>query len=312
MRRQGTQATNLTVLGAASLSRTLPVVGLALVLLFVLMKPEATSGYPVLGRLAFWTVHIGLGLGSILVTSKLIRPGFFRDTPHWLAILVTGLAGAAILAPLYLLLEGLVPTHLVDEPDDWLDVFAAQGLLQSVLAEFIEVTPVFLATWFAVNLPLLFAGPEVGEEPPGKPDGPGGSRSDRPATGGKGGREDTGDSFFSRLPRVIGRDIIVVSSDMHYLHVYTTQGKCMILGTIRDAAEELGDIGMLVHRSHWVAHDHVRRLVRRGRSWECVMTNDHRVPVSRRNQQKVTEWYGKSGNVVSLAAGKARMSGRPG
>jgi DNA-binding LytR/AlgR family response regulator len=114
--------------------------------------------------------------------------------------------------------------------------------------------------------------------------------------------------LFSWLPRIIRQDMILISSDMHYLHVYTTLETCMILGTIRDAAQELGETGMLVHRSHWAAHDHVRRLVRRGRSWECPMTNYHRVPVSRRNQKQVTDWYGRSGNVVPLAAGKARIS----
>ena len=289
---------------------TLPVVGTVLVLLFVLMKPEATSGYNVPERLLFWSAHIGLGLVSILVASKLIRPRLVRITPPWLTILLTGLVGAAMLAPLYLLLEGLVPPRLVDEPDDWLDFFAMQGLIQSVIAEFLEVTPVFLAAWFAVNLPLLVGRPELDDSPPDGPSGPGGSNSGKPSPQQSPMAADAGDSFYSRLPRAIGCDIILISSDMHYLHVYTTLGKCMILGTIRDAAEQLGDNGMLVHRSHWVAHKHVNRLARRGRSWECVMSNDQRVPVSRRNQGKVSEWYGRSGNVVSLAEGRPKTANR--
>ena len=208
MHRPSHQATNLTVLGAAPLSKTLPIVGAALVLLFVLMKPEVTSGYPLLHRLLFWSAHIGLGLGSILVASKLIRTGLLRHSPLWLTILATGLAGAAMLAPLYLLLEGLVPPELVDQPDDWLDFFAAQGLLQSVLAEFIEVTPVFLASWFAVNLPLLFARPESGGGHPDEPDGFDGSRARRPVADDDANKDDGGASFFSRLPRIIGQVIM--------------------------------------------------------------------------------------------------------
>jgi hypothetical protein len=304
------KATNLTVLGAASLSTTLPVVGTVLVLLFVLMKPEATSGYNVPERLLFWSAHIGLGLVSILIASKLIRPRLVRITPPWLTILLTGLVGAAMLTPLYLLLEGLTPPRLVSEPDDWLDFFAMQGLIQSVIAEFLEVTPVFLAAWFAVNLPLLVSRPELDDSDPDGPSGPGGARSDKPTPWQSPMSEDAGDGFYSRLPRAIGRDIILISSDMHYLHVYTTLGKCMILGTIRDAAEQLGDNGLLVHRSHWVAHKHVNRLTRRGRSWECIMSNDQRVPVSRRNQGKVSEWYGRSGNVVSLTADRPKTANR--
>ena len=304
------KATNLTVLGAASLSTTLPVVGAVLVLLFVLMKPEATSGYNVPERLLFWSAHIGLGLVSILVASKLIRTRLVRITPPWLTILLTGLVGAAMLAPLYLLLEGLVPPRLVDEPDDWLDFFAMQGPIQSVIAEFLEVTPVFLVAWFAVNLPLLVSRPELDDSPPDGPSGPGGARSDKPTPRQSPMAENAGGSFYARLPRAIGSDIILISSDMHYLHVYTTLGKCMILGTIREAAEQLGDNGLMVHRSHWVAHKHVNRLMRRGRSWQCVMSNDQRVPVSRRNQGKVSEWYGRSGNVVSLAEGPPKTANR--
>ena len=306
------KATNLTVLGAASLSTTLPVVGAVLVLLFVLMKPEATSGFSVPERLLFWSAHIGLGLLSILAASKLIRRRLVRNTPPWLTILLTGLVGAAMLAPLYLLLEGLVPPRLADEPDDWLDFFAMRGPIQSVIAEFLEVAPVFLAAWFAVNLPLLVSRPELDDSPPGGPGGPGGARSDKPTPRQSPEVEDARGGFFSRLPRAIGRDIILVSSDMHYLHVYTTLGKCMILGTIRDAAQQLGEGGMLVHRSHWVAHKHVNRLARSGRSWKCVMSNDQRVPVSRRNQGKVSEWYGRSGNVVSLTEGPPKTASRRG
>ena len=304
------KATNLTVFGAASLSTTLPVVGIVLILLFVLMKPEATSGYTVFERLLFWSAHIGLGLVSILFASKLIRPRLVRNTPPWLTILMTGLVGAALLAPLYLLLEEMVPPRIADEPDDWLDFFAMRGPIQSVIAEFLEVTPVFLATWFAVNLPLLISRPELDDSSPGGPGGPGGARSDNPAPRQSPEAEDAGGSFCSRMPRAIGCDIVLISSDMHYLHVYTTLGKCMILGTIRDAAEQLGDNGLLVHRSHWVAHKHVNRLTRRGRSWECVMSNDQRVPVSRRNQSKVSEWYGRAGNVVSLADGRPKTARR--
>jgi hypothetical protein len=269
------------------------------------MKPEATTGYSLSERFLFWSAHVGLGLLGILAASKLIRPHLVRNTPAWLALFLTGLVGAAMLAPLYLLLEGLAPPRLADEPDDWLDFFAMRGPVQSVIAEFLEVAPVFLAAWFAVNIPLLVTRPDLDDSPSGGRGGPGGGGRGKPVSREPRESQEGHDGLYSRLPRAIGRDIILVSSDMHYLHVYTTQGKCMILGTIRDAAEQLGDQGMLVHRSHWVAHRHVIRLARSGRSWECVMSNDQRVPVSRRNQSRVSEWYGRSGNVVSLAKGRS-------
>ena len=194
---------------------------------------------------------------------------------------------------------------MVEEPYNWLDVFAAQGVLQSVIAEFLEVTPVFLAAWFTVNLPLLLTRPVFAATPPDTPEGPGGgdAASRQPDERQQPG-DDPGEQFFALIPRALGRDIIAVSSDMHYLHVHTTLGKCMVLGTIRDAASLLGVAGLQVHRSHWVAHAHVRRINKRGSAWECVMTNDLRIPVSRRNRARVAEWYGPAGNIVSIASRK--------
>ncbi len=287
---------NATVLGIASLSRTLPVVAVALVALFVLMKPEATHGFGFFERLAFWSVHVGAGLGGILVASRLLGSRVLSRVPVWAAVVVTALTAAALLAPAYLALESLQPAELVPPPDDWLDEFGARSLGHAVLAEFIEVAPVFLAAWCVVNLPLLLGRRRDADAPPGsdpRPDDPPPVRREPPETA-------ADDVFFARLPRSLGRDVICVSSDLHYLHVHTANGKAMILGTLRDACRALGESGMQVHRSHWVAHAHVERLARRGSSLDCVMSNGLRIPVSRRNRNPVTEWYGRADNIVAL------------
>ena len=100
-------------------------------------------------------------------------------------------------------------------------------------------------------------------------------------------------SFLDRLPAVIGRDIVAVSSDLHYLHVDTTRGRAMILGSLKDAAAALGDRGMLVHRAHWVAHAHVRRVQIAGPEAWCHLSTGQRVPVSRRRRRAVRDHYGE-------------------
>lgn len=296
---------NSTVLGVASMSKTLPVVGIVLVVLFVFIKPEATAGYAFFPRLLFWTVHIGMGLVSIVLASKLLRPALGRAMPLTAAILITGLAGAAMLAPVYVLLEHLAPAGLTDEADGWLDSFAATGWLQSVFVEFVEVTPMFLAAWFAVNLPLVLGRPVFVDGPPDVPRGPDDGHSASKKVGGPPETEDDPrEQFFALVPKALGRDIVALSSDMHYLHVHTTLGKCMVLGTLRDAASLFSDAGLLVHRSHWVAYAHVQKISKRGSAWECLMSNDLRIPVSRRNRTRVAEWYGSANNVVTLSRSK--------
>ncbi len=296
--------TNATILGVASLDRTLPVVAAVLIALFVLVKPEATQGFGFLERLAFWSLHIGLGLASLLLASRLIAPSRRIVRSTLAAVIVTGLVGCAILAPVYLGLEQLMPDRLAEPPDDWLDMLATKGILPALLAEFIEVLPVYLIAWLAVNLPLLFRRMSVVSHPPDDPEGSGGTpveASVEPANA-----KSARDSFLARLPRAIGDDLVVVSSDMHYLHVHTTRGQCMLLGTLKEVAEELGEAGMRVHRSHWVSRDHVEKLVRDGQSLFCQLSTGSRVPVSRRNRKRVAEWFGHSARVVPI---KARKTG---
>ncbi|MEE4162739.1 MAG: LytTR family DNA-binding domain-containing protein [Woeseiaceae bacterium] len=292
-------ATNNSVLGIAPLAKTLPAAGIALVMLFVLMKPEASFGLSFLERLLFWSAHVGLGLGGIALISRLARPRWLNRLPLLVVLLLLGVAGALLLAPAYLALEALFPAATPEVADDWLDRFAGRGLGAAVLVEFLEVIPVFVAAWFAVNLPLLLARETLSGNGPGTPEGPGGGHTQTT-------REPRDElaraAFLGQLPRAIGEDIVAISSDMHYLHVYTTLGKCMILGALRDAADALADAGMLVHRSHWVAHEHVTRLGRKDTHWYCEMSNGARIPVSRRNRKAVANWYGRADNVVTLSA----------
>jgi hypothetical protein len=298
------QPSNATVLGVAPLWKTLPAVGVLLVTLFVLMKPESSSGLDFAARAIYWSLHIGLGLTSIGLASQLLRPRFLTRFPLYLSVLITGLAGAAFLAPVYLGLESLWLVGTQQPPDDWLDQLAQQGPWQAVVAEYLEVAPVFVAAWYAVNLPLFFQTVRHHTPPGAAPPPPEERRSHSAA-----GNNATSDShtIFNRLPRAIGTDIVAISSDMHYLHVYTALGKCMILGALRDASTELVEVGMLVHRSHWVAHAHVQRLVRKGNQWRCVMSNGLRIPVSRRNRTETLEWYGNQSAVVSI---EKRQAGR--
>jgi hypothetical protein len=52
--------------------------------------------------------------------------------------------------------------------------------------------------------------------------------------------------------------------------------------------------------SNWVAHAHVRRLLRRGQRLELELATGLRIPVSRRNQRKVNQWYGRDAKAIDF------------
>ena len=86
--------------------------------------------------------------------------------------------------------------------------------------------------------------------------------------------------FFGRLPAELGRDLVFLKMAGHYLEVTTIAGSASILMRLGDAAAELGDMGMRVHRSYWVAHRHVTGVERRGNRAVLHLDGAHDVPVS--------------------------------
>ena len=114
------------------------------------------------------------------------------------------------------------------------------------------------------------------------PDAHGGEAS-APAEAGIGRQDDTAAArrFFDRLPDEIGRDIIYLSAAAHYVDVITCAGSASILLRFSDAVSELGDLGIRVHRSHWVAYRHVKQAVRRDGRTMLRLSGDHEVRVGR-------------------------------
>jgi len=101
-------------------------------------------------------------------------------------------------------------------------------------------------------------------------------------------------SCLQRLPPALGTDLIAVRSELQYVRIYTTRGNALVLGALKDIAEQCGADGQLVHRSWWVANRHVRTLRRRGARYLLTMTNDLEVPVSRRRQPALISQFGSS------------------
>lgn len=101
--------------------------------------------------------------------------------------------------------------------------------------------------------------------------------------------------LFAALPSALGRDLVALSSELHYLRVRTPRGEALVLYSLKNAEAEMesaGVSGLRVHRSHWVAQGHVRRLRRGGRGYVCEMTGGLKVPVSRRRQGDALATFG--------------------
>lgn len=103
----------------------------------------------------------------------------------------------------------------------------------------------------------------------------------------------TDGSCLQRLPSALGTELIAARAELQYVRIYTTRGNALILGALKDIAEQR-EGGQLVHRSWWVSNNHVRTLRRRGARCMLTLSNGLEVPVSRRRQQALINQFGSS------------------
>jgi hypothetical protein len=298
---RNTLVNNGTVFGAWGLSRSIAIVGALLVITFVVIEPDASQGLSVAARVVFWTIHVGLALAALYAASWLVLPRIMNSLPAWLVLLVAGIGGALLLAPAGYLVEQALPPSLraVEDGDEWLHVFASRGWWQGIVVEFVESAPGTLCVWVIINLPFFanrrsFGG---GRDPDGT-----GSTEPVDLDKAEAGRyaETARAEFISRLPESLGTNVIAISSDLHYLYVYTDLGRCMILGSLQQAAESMGEAGLRVHRAHWVARRAIVKIVKNGQQWYCLLSNDLKIPISRRNKSTVAGWFGHTTRIVTI------------
>ena len=94
--------------------------------------------------------------------------------------------------------------------------------------------------------------------------------------------------FLSRLPPRLGRELLCLQMEDHYVRAHTAKGSDLILTPLKDAIAELGDIdGAQVHRSWWVARRAVAEPVNSGRNLSLRLSNGLEVPVSRASIAKL-------------------------
>ena len=97
-------------------------------------------------------------------------------------------------------------------------------------------------------------------------------------------------ALLDRLPLEKRGALVALSVEDHYVRIRTTKGEELILMRLSDAMRETGDVaGAQVHRSHWVAFDHVAQAERSGDRAILTLTDGTQIPVSRANLPKIKE-----------------------
>ena len=175
-------------------------------------------------------------------------------------------AGAAMSLPLWLLFRTLAPILWLGQaprPD---------SPAKSFLASLLFLAPTVLA---ATYLHVL-------------------RTAAKPASAGA--KADDVPPLLRRLPPVLGRDVLALEAEDHYVRVHTAAGSTLVLSRLADAIAGLGPLeGLRVHRSWWVARHAVRSARIERRRLSLVLVNGVTAPVSRQAAPAVRRegWAGR-------------------
>lgn len=267
-----------------SITRYLMGAAIALWALVMALAPDVGIDAPWPWMAVFWIFQIGLGLAVLqLALFLLSRVEKTARWPLWLLVIVSGLLGSCVLAPLYWLIgEGFMLQTLgfAATNDDDLDAKLVFGLT-AVVHEFADIVAPVTTAWLVVSWPRLqglippliapYPDSEIRnvEEPP--------AASETPPSG----------SWRAAIPRELGEDLIAVQSELQYLRVFTARGSALILGALQAVEDAEGETGLRVHRSWWVHARHIRAVRKKGDAAVCVLSDGREIPVSRRRKADV-------------------------
>lgn len=219
---------------------------LGVVLLVALAGPFYTlDNLGLAGRIAYWGL-IGIP-GALMMWAVNILVGTLCP-PRWPGAVVGALAGALGILPLMILIAAGMALVGLDMPT----------------AGFAGLFPYVAPTVIGISVLVQLLLPVTRKEPAAAGCGP-------------------SPGLFARLPPELGRDIIAVQAQDHYVRVSTPRGSHLILMRMSDAAKDLASLGgMQIHRSWWVNLEHASGLEKpESGGTRLVMRNNIRVPVPR-------------------------------
>ena len=257
------------------------IAGLTLTLALTALEPASSQGLDVLPRIAFWAAHNAAALALLSVAQLAItRTRRLGAAPPFVQVALAGLLGAVLFTPVALGLDSLFGAFAGTLVDD-------ASLLDDLAEEFAALAPPLWLIWCLLNAPRLVylnAHAEPAALAAGEPGGRAQADPPAPPPAGSPG-DDIRQEFWERVPNRLGREIVALTAELHYLRVYTTRGDALIFMAFGRAVEALAaNRGFQIHRSHWVALAHVVDLEQKDGKLLCVLDTGLRLPVSRANR----------------------------
>lgn len=236
----------------------------ALVLLVVLpaalsilagwMQPGRTAEWPLALALGYYAaINIGSWVGAHLASGLIARPLARLGAPFWVILAVGFVLGCHLGVTAG---QGYILALRAIVPD-----LSGLATLPRYFGD-IDSLIIALPIWIGSNALMrgLFGWPTHGVTPAGRATGPGGSgpaTDDGVGTAPAEQARSAQNRILARLKPAVRGPIRALQAEQNYVRVFTDAGDDLILASLAGLAGQLGDLGVQVHRSWWVAAEAV-------------------------------------------------------
>lgn len=198
-------------------------------------------------RFAFWFGCVATGYGLALATLQVLRPvSAFARLPKIAAIILVGLISTLPMMFVVAWALGVVLPGRSTPPGQLVSLYFSVAAVQLVIAG--------IALW-----------PFLASHAPAPP-------ADEPDT----------ERFFARVPARLGRELLALEAQDHYLQVHTRRGSALISMRLSEAVQILPpQLGFQAHRRWWVARSEIAGVRRDGQQTLIDLTGGLTIPVGR-------------------------------
>lgn len=286
-------------------------VACVLIVTLALLEPASSAGLNLLSRALFWSLHlVPATMIAWVISGWLFNMRASRRVSPWLLLVVAGGVTGLLLAPISVTLEALLgvvdttntqSSPLLSSREVWLNELKAE--LHAVPLKTASLWPLMNAfvIWRiggmhhggvgsppdANQLPgFRYVSPAETSSPASNGATEAMSEQDEGYAASKQTRSEGETSgFLPRLPASLGRDIVFVEAQEHYLRIVTIRGEHLLLQGLTHAIAELeanGFDGIQIHRSVWVAWKHVENVDVRPGAVSVAVSTGARWKISRR------------------------------
>lgn len=249
--------------------------------LIIWLRPyEGLSALSASQLVIYWGMVLPGTFTAYLV--MLLAMGRWLRTSYSIFAHLAAASACAVLSPLMRRVLGMVPAN-------WAEVLEAFAFTL-VASAAIEL---FMVTYLSNRIRPA--------QPPSPPPGMAGASAEAAPAPSPAQPPDGGGAPAVAMLALLGRrydphELRLISAEEHYVRIHTKTRQDLLRGRISDIEAQLpADLGLRVHRSHWVAACAVRQLHRRREGWVLGTCLGIEVPVARARREAVRDWLQDSG-----------------